>query len=203
MSKKPIIAVDVDDVLAGVTEGMMHFVNAKFGTNHTMKDYEVVGPYWRYWEIVWGVDEEEGAKRYNAYIDADSHRTVAAIEGSIETIAWLKERYELMIITARELSYAENTHHWLEKTFPKTFKEVRFLPNQADGSKVPKAVIAQEIGARYLIDDNVEHCIHADKAGVTALLFGEYGWNKAEKFPPSITRVKDWHAVKEYFSAKL
>jgi hypothetical protein len=61
-------------------------------------------------------------------------------------------------------------------------------------------MICQEIGAGYLIDDNVEHCRLAAEAGVKALLFGEYGWNKHLPTPPGVERVKDWKDVTDYFN---
>lgn len=67
--------------------------------------------------------------------------------------------------------------------------------------KATKAAICTSIGASYLIDDNLEHCALAAESGLDCLLFGEYGWNKAEILPKGVTRVKDWHAVLEYFNA--
>ncbi|HEY1835463.1 MAG TPA: hypothetical protein VGG13_01430, partial [Candidatus Saccharimonadales bacterium] len=65
-------------------------------------------------------------------------------------------------------------------------------------SKVAKE-IAQEIGAKYLIDDNAEYCVLSQDIGVQALLFGDYGWNRKEKLVKGVTRVKEWAAVLQYF----
>ncbi|MEO5627321.1 MAG: hypothetical protein ABIQ89_00315 [Candidatus Saccharimonadales bacterium] len=199
---KPIIAVDVDDVLASVNQAMMQFVNEHFGTTHTWEDYTVAGPYRRYWEeVVWKVGPEEGRKRYDAFIERGGQRGAPMLDGAIDVLETLKQTHDLIVITARDHDYIEDTHHWLSKNCPGTFDDIHFLPyHEGSDKKVAKGVIAKQIGASYLIDDNVEHCLGAQENGVTALLFGDYGWNQAA--PNSLTRVKDWQAVKEYFDGR-
>lgn len=201
--KKPIIAVDVDDVLAGINRAMMEFVNKEFGTNLTWDDYTAPGEYHQYWEKIWGVSNEEAERRYQAFVEAESHGNLPLIDGATQAIDHLKKRFELVIITARDHKHKDETHQWLAQHFPQTFKDVLFLPlNEEDGKKVHKAVVAKEIGASYLIDDNVDHCTVAHQAGITALLFGDYGWNKHHQIPKGVIRVKDWQAVKEHFDAR-
>ncbi len=198
---RAVIAIDVDDVLAGANQAMMHYINEHFGTNHTWEDYTVAGPYHRYWEkVVWQADPVEGAKRYRAFIGDGTQRRMPVIQDALEVIEYLKKHYELVVITARDHEYMDDTHHWLQKHFPQTFKGVHFLPYKDDGvKKVHKAVVARELGVKYLIDDAVEHCVPAAAAGIKCLLFGDYGWNKDAELTEGITRVKNWKAVQRYF----
>ncbi len=139
MAKKPIIAVDVDDVLASVNEAMMHFVNSNFGTKHTWEDYTVVGPYRRYWEeTVWKVHPEEGRKRYDAFINSGAQRNAPVLAGAIKTLEHLKQKYDLVVITARDHEYIEDTHRWLDKHCPGTFEDVHFLPYLEGTKRLPK-----------------------------------------------------------------
>lgn len=202
---KQAIAVDIDDVLANENDGMRRFINRRYGTGHSARDYDITSPYWGYWEKVWGVDETEGAARYEAFLAAKVAEEVVfdVLPGSTDTLRLLKDRgYELAVLTKRRPVLQEVTHRWLEQHYPETFSGVHFVDLWKADEQVTKAAICREIGAGYLIDDSAEHCSLADEAGVQALLFGDYGWNRAEKLPNSIVRVRDWAAVAEYFDAQ-
>lgn len=196
---KPIIAVDIDDVLCGQNEAIMRFVNEKYGLNLTLEDYSIEGEYWGYWEKVWDVSPEEANKRLDAFHEAEGTMTQEPLDEVLEVLKDLKQRYDLIIVTARHDKQTEVTHKWLKRHFPKTFKGVHFVQIWHGNIQMTKAQVCKEVGAGYLIDDNLEHCTLAAESGVHALLFGEYGWNKSGELPNGITRVKDWRAVKEYF----
>jgi len=200
MVKRPTIAVDIDDVLAPLNEAMMHFVNKEFGTKHTWADYTVVGPYAHYWNAqVWGVPHEEAEERYKQFVSSGAHFTTPVMPGAITALKHLKKRFDLVVVTARNHSYMDATHAWLNKHFPDVFQSIHFTPLRGDGDqKVEKASVVAELGASYLIDDHIGHCLPAARAGVTCLLFGDYGWNK-DAVPTNMVRVKDWRAVQEYF----
>jgi 5'(3')-deoxyribonucleotidase len=201
--KKPIIAIDVDDVLSATNLAMMHFANNHFGFNHTWEDYNAPGHYTLYWEdAVWKVGHQRGQECYDAFVAAGSRRRFTVVEGAVDALKQLQKRFELVVITARSQKYADETHAWLDQHFPDLFQQVHFERVEEDGTSVHKTVIAKEIGAQYLIDDSLEHCLPADATGVKCLLFGDYGWNNHQKIPASITRVKDWPAVLEYFNGQ-
>jgi uncharacterized HAD superfamily protein len=199
---KPIIAVDIDDVLANENEGMRQFINNAYGLSLTEQDYAASGPYWGYWEKVWGVDEAEGRRRYQAYLDARVSKHHVVIDGAIESINELKKAYDLVVVTSRYDTLVDLTEAWLAKHFPAVFKQLEFVSVWSKSEKVTKAMICKQIGAQYLIDDSVEHCTLAVDAGITALLFGDFGWNRTEKVSEHIVRVKDWQAVKRYFDER-
>ncbi len=200
--KKPIIAVDIDDVLAGENETMRVFINEKYGLNLTPEDYLVEAPYRGYWEKVWGVTKEEGQKRFKEYIDSGIGERHAPLEGAIEAVTKLKKTYNLIIVSSRYDSLIDDTHKWLDTHFPNAFNSVEFVAVWSKDERVSKATICKEIGATYLIDDNLEHCNLAAEAGIKALLFGDYGWSKNAKLDRNVTSVKNWQEVLEYFNDK-
>lgn len=198
---KPIIAVDLDDVLSSENEAMRLFINENFGQNHTPEDYQIDGEYWSYWDKVWGVDRQTARRWFNAYLDANVKSKHQLVDGAVETIRLLERKYDLVIITSREDRMVAVTHEWLGRHFPKIFKQVEFVRIWEKNGEHTKATIGKELGAEYLIDDNVEHCNLAQEAGIQSLLFGEYGWNRKQVVVPGVIRVKDWQAVREYFDA--
>ncbi|HSX18161.1 MAG TPA: HAD hydrolase-like protein [Candidatus Saccharimonadales bacterium] len=198
-TNKPIIAVDVDDVLAAENEGIRQFINQTYGHSYTAQDFLVEGEYNGYWEHLWQLDKEEALKRFDAFLNSSIKDNLKVVEGAIEAIEKLKRRYELIVVTSRYGRQLTTTEPWLEGHFPKTFSQVAFVATWSKDKKVSKAVVSKEIGADYLIDDNFEHCELAAKEGITALLFGDYGWNRSKKLPVGVIRAKNWQEVLEYF----
>lgn len=198
---KAIIAIDIDDVLGNENGAVREFMNKTYGFSHTAEDYLREGEYWGYWEGVWGVDKKTGAKMYETYAAAGIKAQHEPIIGVIDAINILKQNYQLVIVTMRDDRHVAETHEWLERHFPKTFDRVEFLPLWGDKNEITKAHIARELGASYLIDDNAEHCRLAAEAGLTALLFGTYGWNRSSVVTKGVIRVADWTEVLRYFDA--
>ena len=198
------IAVDIDDVLSSHSTVFLRYHNENYGTNLTIKDFQVPGEYKNYYGQVMGVGEEEGQRRFQKFLDKKvSLKQMVIPKATVKILEDLKRRFRLEIITARGEDYQKGTEAWLEKHIPNIFDGVHFVELwDREDRKATKALICQEIGAGYLIDDSVEHCTLAHEAGVQALLFGEYGWNMTQAIPESVVRVKDWQAVKEYFDGR-
>lgn len=201
MSKKPVIAVDVDDVLAIENDAVRMFANKQYGHTHTAEDYLVPGEYWSYWEAVQGVDKEEGYRRYQEYLDSGAKAELQVMEGALSVLQRLKKRYRLIIVTSREAHLVDITKEWLTKHFPEVFDDVAFVAVWTGTVKGSKATVCKEIGAEYLIDDNIGHLELAAAAGIKGILFGDYGWSKNKTLPPDCVRLRNWSEVGEYFDA--
>lgn len=202
---KPVIAIDVDDVIADEAEGVQRFVQQEY--NHSYKPSHDLfeGPYNTYWEDRWqrqqGISGEEAVKRFEAFLASPIKDNLKLVEGALKAIQELKKRYELVVVTSRYGRQLETTEPWLEKHFPGTFKRVEFVALWGKDKPATKATIAKEIGANYLIDDNPDHCALAAEEGITALLFGEQGWSRSIEIARGVIRVKNWQEVLEYFGA--
>ena len=190
--KKPIIAVDMDDVLAQHAEAFVAFSNANYGTKLTKDTYDET------WANFWKVEWEEIERRAKEFHTPEGTFSYAKIEAAEPVLQALRGKYELVIVTARSENVIKATYAWLDKHFPDVFSDVHFVPIWVPNNTVTKAQICQQIGAEYLIDDVLRHCNLAAQGGIQALLFGDYNWNKGET-EPIVRRVKDWQAVLEYF----
>lgn len=200
---KPIIAVDADDTIFDEKTAVRLFHNQKYGTNNTDEDCLTPGTYGIYWGKLWGTDNAETARRYHEFAVQEKHkRTLPPLPGAIEVLRRLKQRYELVIITARGERAVDITHKTLDEHYPSIFKDVHFTPLWGASQEATKAEISQEIGAKYLIDDCFEHCELAAEVGVEGLVYGDYGWNRTQKLKPGMTRVKNWMEVEEFFNAR-
>jgi len=199
-ANKPVIAVDIDDVIAAHAPAFIAYTNEKWGTHLTINDYQ------DHWGEVWKVDFEEREKRAEEYHRTDYIGTYGVIGGASATLGKLRDKYKLVILTTRRRSIEQLTRDWIEKYYPGIFDDVvfaGFFDNPTRSSiHMTKGELAEQIGAGYLIDDQLKHCLAATEAGIKALLFGDYPWNQTDNLPEDITRVRNWQEVLEYFNEK-
>jgi len=197
---KPIIAVDIDDVISAQNDQIRQFANKHYGHKHTYEEFiNFEAEYWDYWAHVWGISKEEERQRVKHYIDSGGLLIQKPVKGAIKAINKLKKKFDLVVITSRQDDYIDDTHRWLDKHFPATFRGVHFAKVWEDGRRESKANICKKVNAGYLIDDNAEHCNLAAEEGVKGLLFGDYGWNRSEKLHPMVSKVNNWEEVQEFF----
>jgi len=196
---KPIIAIDVDEVLADSAAQFIGFSNDQWGTNLTVDDYQ------EHWAETWQVDHAETARRSQQWDASGEVIRSNRKPGALTVLPYLAERFQLCVTTSRPTAVRADTIHWLEKHFPNTFDAVHFAgifddrTLEGDMYTMTKADLYQQIGAEYIIDDQLKHCVGAAEAGIQAILFGNYRWNQKDGLPAGITRAEDWAAVKAYF----
>lgn len=199
--KKQVIAVDIDDVLSSQIEVLIAFSNQRYGTMLTRKDFDKPGEYWGYYESLWdGEHPEERKRRVNEFKQEKFPLKQLISVETKEVVNKLAKKFHLEIVTSRDSGFRDETVAWLQEHLPEVFNGVHFVElwDEPD-KKATKALVCQEIGAGYLIDDNLEHCNLAAECGVHALLFGTFGWNIGKPLQPGVKRVADWQAVAEYF----
>jgi len=194
--KKPIVAIDIDDVLADNAGGLVAWSNARWGMNLTMDDYD------EHWGRMWRTDDPEVVERRALeYHDSGAFGQYAHFAEALPVLKRLAKRYRLVIVTSRRSILKPETQGWLDRHFAGVFREVHFAgiyDNKAQGRHAAtKTALCRKIGAAYLIDDQPKHCVDAAKAGITALLFGDYAWNRSEKLPEGVVRVRDWVSVEK------
>lgn len=192
---KPTIAVDLDDVLALHAAAFVQFSNERYGTNLTPDEYDDE------WTKLWGeMSWEEIEHRAAIFHTPEATLAYAKIDEAEEVLAHLKQRFRLVIVTARPKNLIVTTHQWLAVHHADVFEEVHFVPIWEPDNSITKADICKQIGATYLIDDVVKHCNIAAEGGVVALLFGNYRWNQ-KAVDSRVVKVHNWQEVKEYFDA--
>jgi hypothetical protein len=202
--KKPIIAVDIDDVLADYSGSLVEFANSRWNAQLTHDALtENLGE-------VFKIDKDEWLKRFYEFIGSNPYPEMLNIGGAdaLRTLRLLGERFNVVTMTSRPLEVRETTLKWLDKHFPQVFDDVIFALPYKDGEdpdvweKRTKADFAVQCGVSYLIDDQPKHANGAAEQGVSALLFGDYGWNREAEIAAGVTRVADWGGVADYFESR-
>ena len=192
---KKILAVDADDTIFDENTAIRLFMNDKYGFKHTAEDYLVEGPFNNYWERIWDKGPEETNDIYELFVVSTYKENLKPIEGALLALQELKKYYELVIVTARDQRGVPMSHESLSSHYPDLFNDVHFVPLWGADGKATKARICSEIGASYLVDDSFEHCQLVTEAGIQAILFGDYGWNRNQALIDGVIRCKDWDAV--------
>lgn len=200
---RKVLAVDIDDVLAGSTDVIRKIANNKTGHNLSMDHYKVSGPYWGYYEHVMISNGIKSKATHQEVMDewTQTHHISEPITGATEALKALSTRYKIILITARDPKIREDTEEWLQKHFSGMYDDLHVIGNfkVVDKPKT-KGEICKQIGASWLIDDNPEHCMTAMAHGIDTILFGEYGWHFDA--PEHLERCRNWQEVLEYFDGR-
>jgi uncharacterized HAD superfamily protein len=195
--QKKILAVDADDTIFDENTAVRLYMNDHYGFNHTSEDYLVEGPFNNYWERIWNKSPEETNDMYEKFVVSTYKENIKPIDGALRVLQDLKKIYEIVIVTARDQRGVAMTRESLSLHYPDIFSDVHFVPLWGSNGNATKAKICNEIGASYLIDDSFGHCQLAAEAGLQAILFGDYGWNRNQTLIDGVVRCKDWNAVSQ------
>jgi len=191
------IAIDIDNVLAASAEGLVAISNQLFGSHMTINDFG------EDWSKMWGVDHKEAERRGEVLRENKYQKDYLPVDGAARAINELGKRYKLVLVTSRPKKVEELTRNWLKQYFSYPFDTIVFAnfwddpKNSKDGHLQHKGDLFTQVGADIVIDDQLKHCEAAAKAGVQAILFGDYAWNQTNELPDGIIRYKDWPEVLE------
>jgi len=105
-SKKPVVAIDVDEVLAYFIPTIADYYNERaLATNAEVprKAYNSASFFTMDFHLVWGVSEDECHSIVEDFFKSDHFlRKIRPVEGALHPLQRLKEKYELHIVTARQ-----------------------------------------------------------------------------------------------------
>lgn len=200
--QKPIIAIDIDDVLSQSTEALRLVVNERLGINLRPQHYQVPGDYWGYYEYVWiehGIGDRITMDEVHQHM-MEHQSLLQPTSGALAAVKMLARDYRLMIITARDEAWRDVTDVWLDRHFPGLFFQIVLAGGHEGIRKKSKGEICVEEGATWLIDDNVEHAQTAFENGIQVILFGDYGWH--QNVPDAMLCCKTWQEVANYFESR-
>ena len=197
---KPIIAVDIDDVLVNEAEFIIAYSNKHWGHSLSLSDYT------EHWSELWQVEMEEVERRAKELHQPGIKSKYRLIEHAHKILSKLSREYELVILTSRRAAVKEESFEWVEQNFAGIFSQVRFTGfyDTLDKNRhmLTKGDVLVDMGATYLIDDQLKHCLGAAEAGINVVLFGEHKLPAETKLPSNVVRCANWQAVQEYFNGR-
>ncbi|EMD41551.1 hypothetical protein CERSUDRAFT_110103 [Gelatoporia subvermispora B] len=184
---KPLICVDLDDVLSQTNRVVAEWHNDTYGSDMKLSEFY----YYYYWKNPhWGTPEET-FRKVEEFYKTDRLDKAPPIPGAFEGAQALKKLgFALVVVTARQRREMERSMKWLEEHYPNTF-ETMICTGQSQETlaeegevltKLSKAEVCAKLGAKLMIDDSVENALKCAKATppVAVLLLGDYAWNQRE-----------------------
>lgn len=197
---KPVIAVDIDEVLASNAPSFIEYTNKKWGLNLTIDDYH------EHWAELWGVDHEETRRRAAEYNLSGVVEVMPHKGEAVDVLKQLAKGYTLVITTARHRELTDITKKWIDTYYQGIFSDIHHVgiwdTAHPHANTFTKADICQQIGASFLIDDQSKHCNAVQEAEIQAIMFGDYSWNRNDEIVEGVVRCGNWDAVLEYFNAR-
>ncbi len=175
MSDKPIIAVDIDEVLGSFVKALSKWYNNKFGTNFNEKSYHSYD-----FHKVWNCSLEQCNKSVELFFLSNVFKNdIEPVDGALEALIDLKDNgYELHVVTARHEGVKQDTINWINKYYPNIFQEIHFGNHYSKlGKNRKKSEICRDINATVLIDDSWKYAKDLASNQQYCILFGDYAWN--------------------------
>jgi 5'(3')-deoxyribonucleotidase len=192
-SFKPVVACDIDEVLNQFVAALSIAINATYGTSWHPSQYHSY-----HFHDVWGGPPEETVRRMTEFMGSPHLDNLEPMEGARHVLSSHLETFEFVVVTSRNLDVADRTKAWVNRHFPGIFSRFEFSNHYGkEGRKMTKGELCRSVGAIALLDDNVHYIREASSSLGTAILFGEYRWNRLsveeeQQLPPNVVRAVSW-----------
>lgn len=205
--KKPLIAVDIDDVLTHSAEAVIEFSNSQWNMNLTINDFD------EDWRKLWGLSPEEEAEMHRRSLEI---RTAEVIGGGLvprqdaeRVLVQLACYADVVAVTSRRRTVETATRRWIDHYVGGAVKKIYFAGIYDEDTKhathdariaATKHDILSTVKPDYFIDDQPKHCEAALELGIKTIIFGNYPWNKNTDIEKQgAVRCPTWRDVEEYF----
>jgi len=187
---KEKIGIDIDEVIIPFMKFYLNFHNEKYNTLFDLTD---VTNYYL-WKCGIHNSKEEAVKAVKDFQDSIFFKEDEFIEGAKEGINFLSEKYQIFFITSRSLDFKEKTINFFSKYFPNNNFSFIFSGEIHEGKT--KEEICEEIGVKFMIEDNLNYAFNCAKKGIKTFLI-YYPWNKNCDNHNNLIKVQNWNEILE------
>lgn len=186
-----VIGFDLDDVLFDFIGPLIEWHNSTYGSTYTREDFFSYD-----FSKVWKCEGEDAIDRIWRFYHSEQHTQAQPLAGSVELLHTLKNKYRLVIITARPDSVEVMTRAWIDTYFYGVFESIVFANHFHNSSqKRTKSSICQELDVRLFVEDALHNAHDIAQSGIPVLLL-DRPWNREEITGP-ITRVYSYETLFE------
>lgn len=194
-AKRLVVGVDIDEVIfqfhatfhkwAMVAKGVT--IDAS-ELDHNTGDYA----------LIYGVSNDDMQRWFGEFYTSEAFRLMPLVEGTHIYLPRLSQLVDIVCITARTHLLEEYTTECLKQLFPGCIKSIQYGNHYGFGVRRTKAEMCQEVGAAYMVDDNVHYVQSCRDAGIEAILFGHYPWNV--NGVTGVRRIANWSELYYHFT---
>ncbi len=190
---RPNIGIDIDGVIGDSDKTFRKYLNKEFGFNLKRSDITKF-----MYEDILDVPKSKIKKFWENFTEKKLWLEIPLLQNAKSSIDYLKDKYNVIIITARPEKLKDMTVEWLEKNQIQ-YDDLIFIDEQNKESKISK-IFQKNINLRFHIEDRAEYAVEFAKAEIKVILF-DYPWNKniKGKFDKEyLIRVKNWREALSY-----
>ncbi|MFW5846612.1 MAG: 5' nucleotidase, NT5C type [Nanoarchaeota archaeon] len=180
------IGIDIDEVVCELVRGYLNYVEKSRGIKKT---YEEVFCY-NLWEVL-DVSKKDAYDLMKGYCNTKEFDNIGMVEGAIENIQKLADKFEIFFITARPEYIMDKTKKFIKDNFGE-FGKVLFS-SEAHGGDKEKQDLCLENNIGLLVEDHGEHSLKYTDKGIRVLLLDK-PWNSGVEHA-NITRVYNWKEI--------
>lgn len=188
--KSLLIAVDIDDVLAGFMNQLLIFMNKKL--NKSLKRDDITN--YSMWTVI-GCSKKRFFECLFEFYNSEEFGNEPLIKGAVEAISQLSKKHRLVSITSRPNITKEKTSAWIKNNFPNMFSGI-YHTNQISqsGQKLCKGRICKELGVDLVIEDHLQYAKDCANNQIKVFLI-DSPWNQTDKSSEMIERVYSWKEI--------
>ncbi len=193
MKAKERIGIDLDDVLGDFAGAFARYYNQLHGTAFTRKDYHS-----HRLDYVFGRDDKYIFRLIEGLIESPHFINMPPLNGAVEGVTSLAEKYDLAVITARQDYFVDITRQWLRKNFPVKFFDIRFSANShvdLGKERETKGEICYKLGIKTFIDDSIDYLKTCHD--IPRVFLYDAPWNRYSILPQNVHRVRDWKEIEK------
>ena len=189
------IGIDFDDVLAPSIIWFRKYLNDKYN-KHINKLY------------MDEIDKLEMSKSeffdaWDSFCNTEKHYDMVPLSDSIEVIERLSKEHELYLISARSAYLKDPTMKWVNKHFPKFFKDVHLINKAYTYEPVKKSTICVKHKIDVMIDDSLKNLIDCKDAGIKTIWFTQYLTVKKNEYKDkNIIIARSWLDIERQIEKK-
>ena len=176
--RRPILGVDIDNVLALSDACLRAMIRKQFRI--TIREEDIT----QYDYTAYGVTEEQLGEVFCRF-NTETCRALKVVPGAKAAMVRLARRYEIALVTARNLESKASTEFWLKaKGLP--YDQLHFNEEK------------HALGIPYhaFIEDRHEHAHLIAETGPSVYLLTR-PWNLASPAHPNVRRVESWKDILE------
>lgn len=187
------IAVDIDEVLADFSQGLVDYHNKKNGVKLSVEKRD----HKKWWQV-WGDTKTQAVARVYEFIHSAEIHHVRVKRGAKEGVRGLARLgHELVSITGRPMEVYDASKAWLDEHFPGAFKMIYSTDfHLIKGRGKNKGQICAEHGVELMIDDFYEYALECLHERVPVILYTTQ-WNDMLPLKKGMHRAGDWREVVE------
>lgn len=119
---KPVVAVDLDEVLGQFLVSLLEYYNGENGTEYKVADFHS----YRFCDVWGGTNEQATDLIYQFFETSRFKEGVLPVAEAQAVLSELSEKFDFYVVTSRQLVIVEETRKWLDRHYKGIFKDALF-----------------------------------------------------------------------------